>query len=180
MTKTQDADLARFIRDVPDFPKPGIVFKDITPLLRDGPALAHCVDQLAERAQAGASGRKVDLVAGIESRGFLFAATLAVKLGVGLVPLRKPNKLPYRRMTESYALEYGKDSLEMHEDAIRKGDRVVLVDDLLATGGTMSAARKLVERSGGVVTTCLFVIELAFLKGRERLPGVPVEALITY
>jgi adenine phosphoribosyltransferase len=169
-------DLASYIRDVPDFPKPGIVFKDITPLLRDGKALAHCIDLLAGRAR----GRAVDAVAGIESRGFLFAATLAVKLGVGLIPLRKPNKLPYRRIRESYALEYGTDSLEMHEDAVRRGDRLLLVDDLLATGGTMNAARRLVERAGACVVACLFVIELAFLKGRERLQGVPVESLLAF
>jgi adenine phosphoribosyltransferase len=168
-------DLARFIRDVPDFPKPGIVFKDITPLLRDAKALASCVDQLAERVR----GREVDAVAGIESRGFLFGATLAVKLGVGLIPLRKPNKLPYGRIRESYELEYGTDSLEMHEDAVRRGERIVLVDDLLATGGTMSAARRLVERAGGTVVACLFVVELAFLRGRQRLPADGVEALIT-
>jgi len=169
-------ELARFIRDVPDFPKPGILFKDITPLLRDGEALSHCVEQLMERLR----GRKVDVVAGIESRGFLFAAALALRLGVGLIPMRKPNKLPYRRMSETYALEYGTDTLEIHEDAIRRGERVVLVDDLLATGGTMSAARKLVERAGGEIVACLFVIELAFLKGRQRLDGVPVEALLAY
>jgi adenine phosphoribosyltransferase len=169
-------DLHRYVRDVPDFPKPGIVFKDITPLLRDGKALAFCVEQLAARLE----GKPIDVVAGIESRGFLFAATLAVELGVGLIPLRKPNKLPYKRIRETYELEYGNDSLEMHEDAFRAGERIVLVDDLLATGGTMSAARRLVERAGGVVVACLFVIELAFLKGRGRLPGVAVESLLTY
>lgn len=169
-------DLHAFIRDVPDFPKPGILFKDITPLLRDGKALAFTVHQLAKRID----GKAVDAVAGIESRGFLFAATLAVELGVGLIPLRKPNKLPYRRMREAYALEYGEDALEMHEDAVRAGERIVLVDDLLATGGTMSAARRLVERAGGSITTCLFVIELAFLRGREKLPGVAVESLLSF
>src|SRR5262249_28146108 len=140
-------ELKRFVRDVPDFPKPGILFKDITPLLRDGAALRASVEQLAERL----GSRRVDVVARLESRRFLVAATLAMKLGVGLIPLRKPNKLPHARVRESYALEYGSDSLEMHEDAIRRGDRVVLVDDLLATGGTMSAACRLVERCGGTV-----------------------------
>src|SRR5262249_29592397 len=135
-------DLKRFIRDVPDFPKPGILFKDITPLLRDGPALKESIEKLGQALD----GRKVDAVAGIESRGFLFAATLATRLGVGLIPLRKPNKLPYKKLTEGYSLEYGSDSLEMHSDAIRKGERIALVDDLLATGGTMSAACRLVER----------------------------------
>ncbi|MBM4014044.1 MAG: adenine phosphoribosyltransferase [Planctomycetes bacterium] len=169
-------DLVRFIRDVPDFPKPGILFKDITPLLRDGAALRETVHQLAARVRP----LRVDAVAGIESRGFLFAATLALELGIGLVPLRKPNKLPYRKLRESYALEYGTDSLEMHEDAIKPGERIALVDDLLATGGTMSAARRLVERSGGSVAVCLFVIELSFLNGREKLPDVPVEALLRF
>ena len=169
-------DLKRFVRDVPDFPKPGILFKDITPLLRDAAALRASVEQLAARLK----GQKVDAVAGIESRGFLFAATLALQLGLGLIPLRKPNKLPHAKVRESYALEYGTDALEMHEDAIRKGDRIALVDDLLATGGTMGAACKLVERCGASVVACLFVIELAALKGRERLGGRKVESLLIY
>ena len=169
-------DLKQFIRDVPDFPKPGILFKDITPLLRDGAALRESVRQLAERLRA----TPIDVVAGIESRGFLFAATLAIELGVGLVPLRKPNKLPYTKLRESYSLEYGTDSLEMHQDAVNPGERVALVDDLLATGGTMRAARSLVERAGGRVAACLFVIELSVLHGRDKLVGVPVEALIRY
>ena len=169
-------DLKTLIRDVPDFPKPGILFKDITPLLRNAAGLRQTIDELAERLR----GRSVDAIAGIESRGFLFAATLATQLGVGLIPLRKPNKLPYRRIRESYALEYGSDSLEMHEDAVGKGERIALVDDLLATGGTMSAARRLVERAGGTVAACLFVIELSFLGGRGKLGGVPIEALLSY
>jgi adenine phosphoribosyltransferase len=169
-------DLKRFVRDVPDFPKPGILFKDITPLLRDAAALRGSVEQLAARLK----GQKVDAIAGIESRGFLFAATLALELGLGLIPLRKPNKLPHAKVRESYALEYGTDALEMHEDAIRKGDRIALVDDLLATGGTMGAACKLVERCGASVVACLFVIELAALKGRERLGGRKVESLLIY
>ncbi len=169
-------DLRQFIRDVPDFPRPGVLFKDITPLLRNGAALAECVDRLAQRVD----GRAIDVVAGIESRGFLFAATLAVRLGVGLIPLRKPNKLPYTRLRETYELEYGSDSLEMHDDAIRPGERILLVDDLLATGGTMNAARRLVSRAGGNVAACMFVIELSFLQGRNRLAGVPLEALLVY
>ncbi len=169
-------ELHRYIRDVADFPKPGILFKDITPLLRDAAALRHCVAELARRIE----GKRIDAIAGIESRGFLFAATLAVQLGVGLIPLRKPNKLPYRRLREEYALEYGRDALEMHEDAVAPGEHVVLVDDLLATGGTMSAGRRLVERAGGKVAACLFVIELTFLGGRAKLAGVPVEALLAY
>lgn len=169
-------DLRSFIRDVPDFPKPGILFRDITPLLRDGKALAHTIDQMAARL----NGQKVDVIAGIESRGFLFAATLALKLGLGLIPLRKPNKLPFKKRSERYALEYGTDALEMHTDAIRPGERVVLVDDLLATGGTMSAACRLVEQAGGKVAACLFVIELSFLKGREKLRPAAVESILVY
>ena len=169
-------DLKRFVRDVPDFPKPGILFKDITPLLRDAFALRASVEQLAARLK----GQQIDAIVGIESRGFLFAATLALQLGLGLIPLRKPNKLPHAKVRESYALEYGTDALEMHEDAIRKEDRIALVDDLLATGGTMGAACKLVERCGASVVACLFVIELAALKGRERLGGRKVESLLIY
>ena len=169
-------DLKRFVRDVPDFPKPGILFKDITPLLRDASALRASVEQLAARLK----GQQIDAIVGIESRGFLFAATLALQLGLGLIPLRKPNKLPHAKVRESYALEYGTDALEMHEDAIRKGDRIALVDDLLATGGTMGAACKLVERCGASIVACLFVIELAALKGRERLGGRKVESLLIY
>ncbi len=169
-------DLKRFVRDVPDFPKPGILFKDITPLLRDASALRASVEQLAARLK----GQQIDAIVGIESRGFLFAATLALQLGLGLIPLRKPNKLPHAKVRESYALEYGTDALEMHEDAIRKEDRIALVDDLLATGGTMGAACKLVERCGASVVACLFVIELAALKGRERLGGRKVESLLIY
>jgi len=169
-------DLKRFVRDVPDFPKPGILFKDITPFLRDASALRASVEQLAARLK----GQQIDAIVGIESRGFLFAATLALQLGLGLIPLRKPNKLPHAKVRESYALEYGTDALEMHEDAIRKEDRIALVDDLLATGGTMGAACKLVERCGASVVACLFVIELAALKGRERLGGRKVESLLIY
>ena len=169
-------DLKRFVRDVPDFPKPEILFKDITPLLRDASALRASVEQLAARLK----GQQIDAIVGIESRGFLFAATLALQLGLGLIPLRKPNKLPHAKVRESYALEYGTDALEMHEDAIRKEDRIALVDDLLATGGTMGAACKLVERCGASVVACLFVIELAALKGRERLGGRKVESLLIY
>ena len=166
----------RLIRDVPDFPKPGILFKDITPLLRDASALRASVEQLAARLK----GQQIDAIVGIESRGFLFAATLALQLGLGLIPLRKPNKLPHAKVRESYALEYGTDALEMHEDAIRKEDRIALVDDLLAIGGTMGAACKLVERCGASVVACLFVIELAALKKRERLDGRKVESLLIY
>jgi len=168
--------LDRFIRDIPDFPKPGIQFKDITPLLRDGGALAACADQLAERVVR----RKIDAVAGIESRGFLFATAVALRLKKGLIPIRKPNKLPFRTHRVEYELEYGTDAIEIHQDAVLPGESILLVDDLLATGGTMSAACNLVRRSGGTIAGCLFVIELCFLKGRERLVDVPVDALLAY
>jgi adenine phosphoribosyltransferase len=169
------ASLRACIRDVPDFPKPGIVFKDVTPLLGDGAAFHLCVDLLAERVRDA----RAELIVGIESRGFIFGAALADRLGVGFVPVRKPGKLPYRRSREEYALEYGNDALEMHDDAVA-GRRCLIVDDLLATGGTASATARLVERLGGRVEGFAFVIELAFLAGRERLGGRPAHALIAY
>ena len=167
------AQIAERIRDVPDFPKPGILFKDVTPLLGHGPSFRLATDLLAE--QAG----KPDLVVGIESRGFIFGAALAERIGVGFVPVRKPGKLPWKRVRETYALEYGTDALEMHEDAV-EGRRCLVVDDLLATGGTASATGKLIERMGGKVEAFAFVIELGFLKGRDRLNHHAVHALITY
>ncbi|MDB4968713.1 MAG: Adenine phosphoribosyltransferase [Myxococcales bacterium] len=163
------------IRDVPDFPKPGIVFKDVTPLLGDGAAFRIVTDLLAERVGA----TKPELIVGIESRGFIFGAALAERLGVGFVPVRKPGKLPYRSVRETYSLEYGTDALEMHEDAVA-GRRCLVVDDLLATGGTAAATGKLVERLGGTVEGFAFVIELDFLKGRARLGSRPLHALIHY
>lgn len=166
-------DLAKFLRDVPDFPKPGILFKDITPLLASPAAMQAAIDQLAKL-----SFGKVDKVAAIESRGFLFGAPLAMRLGVGFVPVRKPGKLPWKTNRIEYVLEYGTDAVEIHQDAVRKGERVLLVDDLLATGGTMGAACQLVESCGGVVAGCAFVVELGFLPGRSRLGKHKVEALI--
>ena len=163
------------IRDVPDFPKPGILFKDVTPLLGDGPAFRLVTDLLAERID----GKKPELIVGIESRGFIFGAALAERLGVGFVPVRKPGKLPYKTTRETYSLEYGTDALEMHEDAVEKR-RCLVVDDLLATGGTAAATARLVERQGGVVDGFAFVIELEFLKGRQRLGERPVHALLRY
>jgi adenine phosphoribosyltransferase len=163
------------IRDVPDFPKPGIIFKDVTPLLGDGPAFRIVTDLLAEKVGAD----RPELIVGIESRGFIFGAALAERLGVGFVPVRKPGKLPYKTTREIYALEYGTDALEMHEDAVA-GRRCLVVDDLLATGGTASATARLVERQGGKVNGFAFVIELDFLKGRERLGHRVVHALIHY
>lgn len=171
-------DLLSFIRDVPDFPKKGILFKDITTLLGDRDAYAIALDQLEEVAEN--SGEKIDLVAGIESRGFIFGAALADRLHAGFVPIRKPGKLPASTISESYSLEYGENTVEIHADAIRSGQNVLLVDDLLATGGTMAAACRLVERLGGKVARIVFLIELSFLGGREKLPDYEVVSLIQY
>jgi adenine phosphoribosyltransferase len=169
------SDLTRFIRDIPDFPKKGIVFKDITPLLADGPTFREAVQRMAEPFRG-----KVDAVLGIESRGFILGAPVAVELGVGLAIVRKPGKLPWQTHSASYQLEYGTDSLEIHQDAVGKGHRVLLVDDLLATGGTARAALDLVRRLEGTVVGCAFLIELGFLDGRQRLAPVSVHSLIRY
>jgi adenine phosphoribosyltransferase len=174
------ADLERLqsvIRDVADFPKPGIIFKDITPILGDGELFRSVIDHLGDEAQ------KVNptKVVGIDARGFLFGAAVAYKLGVGCVPVRKKGKLPYKTIGSSYQLEYGDAEVEMHVDAIAPGERVVLVDDLLATGGTSGAAVNLVQKIGGIVGAALFVIELTFLHGREKLPpDVPVHSLVKF
>jgi len=168
-------DLRGYIRDIPDFPKPGIIFKDITPLLAHGPALRSTVDQLAERYRGA-----IDTVLAIESRGFLIGAALAYASGVGLALVRKRGKLPAQTYAADYELEYGVDRLEIHRDAFGHPCRVLIVDDLLATGGTASAAIELVERLGGEVVECAFIIELAFLKGRQRLQPHPVHSLVTY
>ncbi|MFP4054522.1 MAG: adenine phosphoribosyltransferase [Phycisphaerae bacterium] len=167
-------DLTPFIRDIADFPKPGIVFKDITPLLADHAALCATVDQLIEPyADAG-----IEVVTGVESRGFIFAAAAAMKLGAGFVPIRKPGKLPAETVSQSYDLEYGTDTIEVHADGIAEGQKVLMIDDLLATGGTMGAACDLVRKIGGDVVASAFVIELGFLHGRDRLT-CPVHSLIT-
>ena len=168
--------IERLIRDVPDFPKPGILFKDITPLLQDAQGLRQCVEQLAALVEPSS----YDVVCGIESRGFIFATALAMRVGKGFVPIRKPGKLPWKTASQSYELEYGTDKIEMHLDAVKKGQRVLLVDDLLATGGTMDAAIKLVRTIGGKVAACSFVIELVFLRGRQRFGDVPVHSLVKY
>ncbi len=168
--------LTDFIRSVPDFPKPGILFRDITPMLASPAALAEAVRQLAERLRH----TPIDLIATAEARGFLFAAPLALELGVGLVPIRKPGKLPYKTLSYTYDLEYGTDTLEMHEDAIPPGARVLVLDDLLATGGTVRACCQMVEQSGGVVVGCAFVIELLDLGGAKKLAGYDVFSLIQY
>ena len=154
------------IRDVPDFPREGILFKDITTVLRDPEAFKHAVNLLAKHYEK----QKIDYIAGIEARGFIFGSALAYKLGVGFIPIRKPGKLPSKTERESYDLEYGTDSLEIHVDAVEPGKKVLIVDDLLATGGTAEAALKLVKKIGGVVIGIAFVVELEFLKGREKLP----------
>ena len=169
-------DLRGKIRDVPDFPRPGIVFKDIMPLLADADALHEAVDQLA----AFAAPRRPDLVLGAEARGFILGGALAYRLGCGFVAARKPGKLPWRTVSEAYALEYGADTLELHDDTIVAGTRVLVHDDLLATGGTAQAKVSLVERLGGVVVGVAFLVELAFLGGRERLGGYDVLSLIRY
>jgi len=168
--------LDHVIRNVPDFPKPGIQFKDITTLLKDGAALALSVDAIAERFK----GTLIQKVAGIESRGFPFGCALAYSLGAGFVPIRKKGKLPAPTYRQEYALEYGTDALEVHQDAFTPGERVLVVDDLLATGGTAAAACSLVERAGGRVVGCGFVVELSFLGGRKRLPGRVVHSLVDY
>ena len=168
--------LKDLIRAVPDFPQPGILFRDITPLLRDPAGLRQVTDELARRW----SGRGIQLVAGVESRGFLFGAPLAMALGVGFVPVRKPGKLPAEKISREYALEYGTNTLELHRDALAHGERVLLVDDLLATGGTARASADLVAQLGGTVAGAAFVIELTFLAGRNALPGIEVDALIAY
>ena len=163
-----------YIRDVPDFPKKGILFKDITPLLQSPTGLKEAISGLA----AFVDPKSYDLVCGIESRGFIFGATLAHHLGKGFIPIRKPGKLPWKTASESYQLEYGTDKIEIHVDAAKEGQGVLMVDDLLATGGTMEAALKLVRRIGGKPVGCSFVIELGFLNGRQRLGDVPVNALM--
>ena len=154
------------IRDIADFPREGIVFKDITTVLRDPMAFKHCIDLLAKHFEK----QKIDYIAGIESRGFIFGSALAYKLGIGFIPIRKPGKLPSKTERVSYDLEYGKDSLEIHVDAIEPGKKVLIVDDLLATGGTAEAAIKLVKKIGGIITGIAFVVELEFLSGRKKLP----------
>ncbi len=176
MASNHTGDLAALIREVPDFPKQGILFRDLTPLLGNGPAFRACVERLCETL---ASSRPT-LIAGIESRGFIFGAAAAVAMGVGFVPVRKPGKLPWKTRQERYALEYGSDAVEIHEDAVAAGARVAVVDDLLATGGTAGATIRLVESLGGQVVQAAFVVELAALRGRDRLGRVPATSLVVY
>lgn len=169
-------DLLRHIRDVPDFPRKGIVFKDITPMLGDARAFQTAVDLLANEYM----GKGIDMVVGAEARGFIIASPLAYKLGAGFVLIRKPGKLPWKTERVEYELEYGTDALEIHKDAIRPGMKVLIADDLLATGGTAEACIKLVERLGGEVVGMSFFIELSFLNGREKFGKYPIHSLIQY
>ena len=169
-------DLKQHIRDIPDFPKPGILFRDITTLLQDPSAFRYAVESMVERFESV----EVDVIAGIDARGFMFAAPLALRLDLPLVIIRKKGKLPFQTYSQSYDLEYGTDSLEIHVDAVASGDHVLLVDDLLATGGSLAAAAALVERAGGVVAGIGVVIELLDLGGRDILTPRRIEALVTY
>ncbi len=169
-------DLKKLIREIPDFPKPGILFYDITTLLKDKCGLRATIDAMCAHYR----GQPIDVVLGIEARGFIFAPALAYALGAGFVPVRKPKKLPSECLRVSYDLEYGTDSLEMHKDAIVRGNRVLIVDDLLATGGTAAAVAKLVEQAGGTVAGLGFVVELTFLNGRRKLTGHDVFSLLKY
>ncbi len=176
MAQKADVDIAGKIRAIPDFPKQGILFRDIMPLLQDPEALRFTVDKLADYAQS----KEAELIVGAESRGFILGAAMAYKLGIGFAPARKPGKLPWKTISAEYDLEYGTDSLEMHEDAIRPGMRVLIHDDLLATGGTARAKCELVERLGGMVVGLAFIVELVDLHGRDKLTGYDVFSLVKY
>ncbi len=169
-------DLNEYIRDIPDYPKPGILFKDITPLLKEPKAFKHAVELLAEGCRAYAP----DLIAAVEARGFIFGSAIAEKLKLGFIPVRKKGKLPYKTIEETYALEYGTDTLTIHTDAVSKGQKVVIIDDLLATGGTVGAAARLLEKAGATVAGGVFLIELDFLSARKKLPNMPLTSFIHY
>ncbi|MEM5871436.1 MAG: adenine phosphoribosyltransferase [Candidatus Aenigmatarchaeota archaeon] len=169
-------DLKEKIRTIPDFPKPGVMFKDITTLLKDPKAFRFAVQEMVKHFK----GKKIDKVVSAESRGFIFGSAIAYELGAGFVPLRKPGKLPWKKIREEFDTEYSKDAFEIHEDAIEKGENVLLVDDLLATGGTMEAAAKLIERLGGNIVGIAILIELAFLKGRQKLNKYDLMSVIKY
>lgn len=166
----------KYIRDIQDFPKPGIVFKDITPLLNNADATQACLELLVSSLE----GKKIDKVVGVESRGFFFGILLAQKLGVGFIPVRKPKKLPFNTISASYELEYGSDILEMHTDAIEKGENILIHDDVLATGGTAKAVCELVEQLGGNIVQCNFLMELSFLNGRKKITDYEIFAALTY
>jgi adenine phosphoribosyltransferase len=169
-------DLASTIRAVPDFPLEGILFYDITTLLKNPAALRETIDRLTQHYQ----DKQIDLIAGMESRGFIFGVPLAYRLGVGFIPIRKPGKLPAEKISETYELEYGRNTLEIHLDAVEKGQKVLIVDDLLATGGTAKASCNLIEKLGGEVVSLAFIVELSFLKGREKLGGYDIFSAVQY
>ncbi|MBW8001284.1 MAG: adenine phosphoribosyltransferase [Planctomycetes bacterium] len=169
-------DLKQYIRDIPDWPKEGILFRDITPLLANPDALNSAVEALCESFKDS----DIDYVAAVEARGFIFGVAVADKLNVGFIPIRKKGKLPFKTQSITYDLEYGSDTLEVHEDAVNVGDKVLMVDDLLATGGTMKAACELIEKIGGQIVAITCLIELAFLPGREKLPGYDIKTIISY
>ena len=173
---TRSLDLADFIRDIPDFPKPGITFKDITPLLSSHEAFAYCIDGFVEEFE----NKRIDVIAAAEARGFLFAAPLALKLGVGMVPIRKPGKLPFKKHSYSYELEYGTDTLEMHIDGIEAGQNVLVIDDLLATGGTVQACCEMIDACKANIAACAFLIHLKFLDGAKKLEKYPIFSLVDY
>jgi adenine phosphoribosyltransferase len=164
------------VRDIPDFPKPGILFKDITPILSDGTLFRLAIEAFLEACD----GKKIDKVVGIDARGFLFGAAVAYQLGLGFVPVRKKGKLPYKTESAAYTLEYGEAAVEMHVDGITPGERIVLIDDLLATGGTSAATAKLIDKMGGTLVEAQFLIELEFLAGRRNLRDIPVRSFLTY
>jgi adenine phosphoribosyltransferase len=176
MVTAMNEELVRAIRSVPDFPKPGIVFRDITTLLKDRSAFTRAADILYEHYK----NERIDKVVSVESRGYILGAVLAYRLNAGFVPIRKPGKLPAETLREEYTLEYGTDAIEMHLDAIRRGERVLMHDDLLATGGTIHAACRLVERAGGIISSVSFLIELSFLNGRRQLGNYDVFSIIRY
>ncbi len=176
MSSAKLEELRAGVRDVPDFPKKGIVFKDITPILSDGQLFRTSIDVFLEHCR----GKSIDKVVGIDARGFLFGSAVAYELGVGFVPIRKRGKLPFKTEIAKYSLEYGEAEMEMHIDAMAPGEKVVLVDDLLATGGTSAAAAALIKKVGGELTEAIFLIELEFLKGREKLAPVPTKSFLTF
>jgi adenine phosphoribosyltransferase len=169
-------ELKKLIRNIPDFPKPGVIFRDLTTLWKDAKVHKYIIDEIVKRYE----GKGIDVVASVEARGFIVGSPVAYKLGAGFIPLRKPGKLPYKTVRQEYELEYGTEAIEIHEDAIKPNQKVLIVDDLLATGGTALAAAKLIERLGGNVEAIVFIVELAYLNGREKLKDYKVETLTVY